>query len=315
MGKTDASWWAWLIEYEKKLGLVETDHAPDRALAYNTQKSYRAIVKKIREVYASSLDLPLEKVTTKIIAAGINELKRTQQRNAQAMRSRLVDIFDTAIANGWIASNPVTVTDDVSVKVRRARLTWEVFKAAYDAMTLPSTRNAAALAIVTGQPREVVAGAMFADVGMVERPGASAVECWKVTRGKTGAMIAIPLDLRLDVLGLSLREVIKQCRSTHVASRYMVHNSTRRKGSRMGDPVPLDRITKDFSEAIAALKIDWGDAEPPTFHEIRSLSKRLYQLQGGVNTKDLLGHKTEQMSDLYADARGHEYKLVSLGRP
>jgi integrase len=201
----------------------------------------------------------------------------------------------------------------VKVTVKRARLTWEVFQRAYERAELPSTRNAAALALVSGQSREVVAAAMFSQVGTVERPGAQPVECWKVTRGKTGAMIAIPLELRLNVFGLSLRDVIKQCRATGVASRYMVHNSTRRKGSRMGDPVPVDRITKDFTAAIEALGIDWAGAEPPTFHEIRSLSKRLYKAQGNVDTKDLLGHKTEQMSDLYADARGAEYVLVSIG--
>lgn len=304
MGKTDSSWRAWLVEYEKKLA--------DRVLAYNTRKTYRATVKKIRELYAESLDLPLAKVTTRIIAAEVNALKKVQARNAQSMRSRLVDIFDCAIADGWIETNPVTVTDDVKVNVKRARLTWETFKLAYDRLPAGSTRNAAALALVSGQPREVIVSALFTDVGKVERPGAAAVECWKFKRGKTGAMIAIPLDLRLNVFGMSLAEVIKQCRSTRVASKFMVHNSTRRKGSKLGDPVALDRLTKDFTAAIAGLGLDWGDMEPPTFHEIRSLSKRLYGQQGGVNTKDLLGHKTEQMSDLYADARGAEYKLVSL---
>lgn len=303
-GKSDSSWRAWLVEYENKLA--------ERELASNTRKSYRASVKKIREVYADSLDLPLDRVTTKIIATGISTVKALQARNAQAMRSRLHDSFDCAIAEGWVTTNPVTVTDEVSVKVNRARLSWEVFQAACAKAELPSTRNAATLALVSGQPREVIAAAMFGDVGPLERPGAPDVECWKLTRGKTGAMIAIPLDLRLNVLGMSLRDVIKQCRATRVASKFMVHNSTRRKGSRLGDPVPVDRISKDFSAAVTALGLDWGALAPPTFHEIRSLSKRLYKAQGGVDTKDLLGHKTEQMSDLYADSRGTEFKLVTV---
>jgi hypothetical protein len=153
---------------------------------------------------------------------------------------------------------------------------------------------------------------MFTEVGNVERPGEQPVECWKVTRGKTGAMIAIPLDLRLNALGLSLREVIAQCRATKVVSKYMVHNSTRRKGSKLGDPIALNRLTRDVTAAIEALGIDWGDLNPPTLHEIRSLSKRLYKAQGGVDTKDLLGHTTDRMGDLYADARGAEYKLVKI---
>lgn len=313
-GREDNSWRAWLVEYERKLGLLPDKEPPPDAppLSKNTRRSYRSLVKKMREVYAESLDLPLGRITTRIIADGLKTVKAQHARTAQAMQSRLQHSFDSAIADGWCETNPVTVTEDVQVKVQRARLTWEVFQKAIAAAELPSTKNAALLALVGGQPREVVCAAMFEDCGPVERPGMTPVECWKVTRGKTGAMIAIPLDLRLNVLGVSLREVIKQCRSTKVVSRYMVHNSTRRKGSRLGDPVPVNRLTKDFTAAIESLRIDWGDKTPPTFHEIRSLSKRLYKQQGGVNTKDLHGHKTEQMDDLYADPRGAEYKLVGI---
>jgi hypothetical protein len=312
LGKTDNSFGAYIAEYEKKLGLVASAEHDPRTLAGNTLKSYRSIVKKIRTVFKDSLGLPIDKVTTKIIADGLKPLRKSMARTAQAMRSRLFDLFECAIADGWTTNNPVTVTDDVEVKVKRARLTWDVFKAAYDREKVPSTRNAMALALVSGQPREVIAAAMFTEVGNVERPGEQPVECWKVTRGKTGAMIAIPLDLRLNALGLSLREVIAQCRATKVVSRYMVHNSTRRKGSKLGDPIALNRLTRDVSAAIEAVGIDWGDLNPPTLHEIRSLSKRLYKAQGGVDTKDLLGHTTDRMGDLYADARGAEYKLVKI---
>lgn len=312
LGKTDSTFGAYIAEYEKKLGLVASDDHEPRALAKNTLKSYRSIVKKIRAVFKDSLGLPIDKVTTKVIADGLKPLRKSMARTAQSVRSRLFDLFECAIADGWTSTNPVTVTDDVEVKIKRARLTWDVFKAAYDREKVPSTRNAMALALVSGQPREVIAAAMFTEVGNVERPGEQPVECWKVTRGKTGAMIAIPLDLRLNALGLSLREVIAQCRATKVLSKYMVHNSTRRKGSKLGDPIAVNRLTRDVTAAIEALRIDWGDMNPPTLHEIRSLSKRLYKAQGGVDTKDLLGHTTERMGDLYADARGAEYKLVKI---
>jgi hypothetical protein len=38
---------------------------------------------------------------------------------------------------------------------------------------------------------------------------------------------------------MSLREVIAQCRSTKVVSRYMIHSSTPRRGAKLGDPVHL----------------------------------------------------------------------------
>lgn len=52
---------------------------------------------------------------------------------------------------------------------------------------------------------------------------------------------------------------------------------------------------------------------PPTFHEIRSLAKRLYLEQGGVDSKALLGHLTEKMGELYADPRGVAPIRVRLG--
>jgi integrase len=55
--------------------------------------------------------------------------------------------------------------------------------------------------------------------------------------------------------------------------------------------------------------LDWSPADPPSFHEIRSLAKRLYDAEG-VNTKDLLGHKTERMAATYADGRGYDWVTV-----
>jgi integrase len=96
---------------------------------------------------------------------------------------------------------------------------------------------------------------------------------------------------------------------TGIASRYLVHNTERGRGyGKLGAPMHPDRLSKEFTAAIDALtvelKLDWGDKEPPTFHEIRSLSKRLYDAQGGVDTVDLLGHADEKMGEVYADARG-----------
>ena len=48
----------------------------------------------------------------------------------------------------------------------------------------------------------------------------------------------------------------------------------------------------------------------PTFHEIRSLSKRLYDEQGNVDTKALLGHRTEKMGALYADPRHFDAQVA-----
>jgi hypothetical protein len=318
VGREDNSLQAWLDEYEKKLGLVRSEHhTPDVELAVNTVKTYRSQVKKIREVWNEQLPLPLPRITTRMIADGLKRLKAQYPRTAQAVRSRLMHSFDSAIADGWTTTNPVTVTDEIQVKVQRARLSWEVFKALYERLPAGRLKNACALALVSGQARETVVAGQFGQVGPVAQPGREPLECWKVTRGKTGAMIAIPLDLRLDVFALSLRDVVRQCRGTGIASRYLVHNTERGRGyGKLGAPMHPDRLSKEFTAAIDALtvelKLDWGDKEPPTFHEIRSLSKRLYDAQGGVDTVDLLGHADEKMGEVYADARGSEYRLVAI---
>ena len=63
----------------------------------------------------------------------------------------------------------------------------------------------------------------------------------------------------------------------------------------------VNLITRAFSEARKLAGIP--DEGAPTFHEIRSLSKRLYDAQGGVDTKALLGHMTDAMAKLYANSR------------
>lgn len=51
------------------------------------------------------------------------------------------------------------------------------------------------------------------------------------------------------------------------------------------------------------------DAEnKPTFHEIRSLSARLYEEEKGAEfAKKLLGHKSMVMTDKYLDSRNNSY--------
>lgn len=298
----DQSLRAWLDKFEAKLAT--------RKLATQTRRQYKSHLKRAREILADQLDLPTERVTTKHIADGLEQIA-DKPTTAAAVRSLLVDAFDSAIAAGWTQHNPVKVSEVPQVEIMRARLTWPVFQQLYASLPAGRLKNAVAVALVSGQARETVSAGEFNQVGMEAIPGGEPVECWRVKRGKTGALIAIPLDLRLDAFGMSLRDVFKQCRSTGVASRYIVHN-TRGEGP-VGRRMPRNAMSDEFTAAVLELGIDWGTRTPPTFHELRSLSKRLYEAQGGVDTIDLLGHQSDEMGELYADGRGAEYKLVSLG--
>ncbi|ENA5523494.1 tyrosine-type recombinase/integrase, partial [Escherichia albertii] len=76
-------------------------------------------------------------------------------------------------------------------------------------------------------------------------------------------------------------------------------------------PMSKDNLSDYFAKArdLAGITPPAGKT-PPTFHEQRSLSERLYRAQG-IDTKTLLGHKVQATTDRYNDTRGQEWvKLV-----
>ncbi|MBZ8693840.1 integrase [Escherichia coli] len=54
-----------------------------------------------------------------------------------------------------------------------------------------------------------------------------------------------------------------------------------------------------------------GYLTPPSFHEQRSLSERLFREQG-IDTQILLGHSNQKMTDIYNDVRGKEWKKLVI---
>lgn len=78
-----------------------------------------------------------------------------------------------------------------------------------------------------------------------------------------------------------------------------------------GEQVTANTITTNFKKARNKTDIDWGEGTPASFHEQRSLSERLYREQG-INTKDLLGHKSQRMTDKYNDDRGKNWVKVVI---
>jgi len=182
--------------------------------------------------------------------------------------------------------------------------TLEVFRNLYAATQNTWLRNAMALAILTAQRREDIALAQFKDFG---------AEGWRCIQAKTGHKLILPLDLRLDVIGLSLADVLRQCRTTGIVSRHLVHQVRPYGNSPIGAPIWKDTLSKAFHAEVLALGMDWEGRQPPTFHELRSLSERLYAAQGNVNTQSLLGHRDPRTTAIYKDTRGAEWNLVKIG--
>ena len=77
---------------------------------------------------------------------------------------------------------------------------------------------------------------------------------------------------------------------------------------RMGrDGVNKGTISRGFKNARTLSGLSWDN--PPSFHEIRSLSGRLYKDQG-VDAQSLLGYKSAETTALYIDVRGSEWISV-----
>jgi integrase len=270
------------------------------AKAANTAKSWRSLDKAIRTGLGGKACGAL----TVADCAGLIEplVKAGKARLAQAVRSRLMAVCQRGMQLGWMEVNPAEVTGDPEVTVKRGRLTLDAFRAilakAPDvAEWLP---HAMMLALVSGADRSTIAALQRADV---------ADGYLTITRTKTGARVAIPLALRLECLGVGLADLVAH--RTGVLSKHLLHHVNPWGNAPAGSKIHPDRISHAFTEARKLAGIP--DEAAPTFHEIRSLCKRLYEEQGGVDTKALLGHKTERMADLYANPRGVEPIRVRLG--
>lgn len=209
------------------------------------------------------------------------------------------DVFAEAVNYGWLDRNPASPIKAPPVRIQRKRLTldawWSILGFAIKNMP-PWVPRMLALALVTGQRRSDLVKMRFSDV-------------WDghlhIEQAKTGARLALPLALRLDVAGLTLSDVIEDCRRYAVGDEFMLR---KHDGHQLGDASLSARF--EYAREHAIPESD----HPPSLHECRSLSERLYRKQG-LNTMVLLGHKRQEMTDLYNDDRGltrGEWKTLTI---
>lgn len=292
---------AWVKKYSGMLD--KQDYAE------NTRRTYKSLSKRMVATFGAGT--PLRSITALQVSEGLERIAVAEgkARLAQAFRLFIRDSFREATVQGWIDANPVRDTKlSVTVEVKRARLSLEVYLQVYERSTRVWLRNAMDVALVSAQRRQDVVAALFTDC----HDGG----WWCEQLSEKSAdphRIFIPFDLRLNVLGKSLGDVISQCRRTGIVSKYLVHQTKAKGNSPLGSQIWIDTLSKAFSEELDALGIDWGEKAPPSYHEIRSLSERLYSAQGGVNTQELLGHKDAAMTATYHDPRGLDWVRISLG--
>lgn len=277
----------------------------DKIAARDIQPETIAISKRRLTLAGEALGhLQMQAVTTRHIATYLGTLATTP-RTQQGTRSLLLDLFREAMAAGWCQANPVAATRSPRVATQRGRLSLEAFRAihAWSAANQPAwATRAIELAIVTAQRRGDIAAMRFAAI---------ADGHLRIEQQKSGGAtkIAIPLPLHLDALGWTVGDIIARCRDA-ILSRYLVHHSTPAGRAKPGDKIRDMTLGQAFAEARDAVGVSVAGKTPPTFHEIRSLSARLYAEQGNVDVQALLGHKSASMTSIYRDVRGDEWIKV-----
>lgn len=278
---------AWCERYEIILA--------ERNLAPGTLASYRQRLKHFRDSHGASM---IRRLSTRDVAEFLLPW-RSRSRMAQAMRALLLDLFREAVAAGWTDSNPVEPTRAPRHEVSRARLTLADYLAIHRAAAgmPPWVQQSMELALVTGQRR--------ADLAKLGPRNVREGKLW-ISQEKTGAKVCIPLVLKLEAIGLSLAEVIERCRDAVIAPSFL-HHSRHVGRAKPGDAIRGHTLSAFFAEARDLSGIRWEDGKtPPSFHELRSLSARLYTEQG-INAQALLGHKSADMTAIYRDTRGAEW--------
>jgi integrase len=264
-------------------------------------------------------------------------VKLKKNRMAQSVRSTYIDIYKIAIGHGIdnMKVNIASMTINPDADVQRERLTSEIFKKVIKGYTYLPHKYSALLALVTGQrrtdlclmrkskgkdwderykayrrnPNHFLEGEYASFANLVQYAPYSFVDGSElcVFQMKTGNLLKIPLNLKLDLIGLSVGDVINKA-NLFKFSPFILHHTIARAKNKVGAPLHNDTVSRKFADSLKKTKVEFI-LNPPTFHELRSLSEREYREQG-INTTKLLGHKREEMTDVYNDSRGCDWTKV-----
>lgn len=234
----------------------------------------------------------LERLTPRDISEWLDRWK-DKKRMRQAMLSTAKVVLGAAIGKGWISSNPAGELTTPAPNTLRSRLVLEDFVKIHSQAEAP-LKMAMELAIMTCARR--------GNILRIERKDISDGHL-HIEHDKGGLKVRYPMGLYLPPVGWTLGDVIGRCR-TSTLSRYLIHHTQHAGQAKPGDKWRDKSIEQMFRNAREAAGI-LGD-NPPTFHEIRSLAIRLWDVEG-VDAKRMAGHKTDQSSALYKDPRGAEW--------
>lgn len=291
---------AFLNSYRK----IQQERYENGEIKLNTLKQKASPLRVFDERFGTR---PLDAITVKDVVSVLEDYKaKGHNRMGQIFRKVLIDVFREAQQTGDVplGFNPAESAKKPQVRISRQRLTFDEWMMIYNAAEKDGyfLQRGMLLALMTGQRLSDICKMKFSDI----RDGYLHVE-----QQKTGTRIAIPLALRYDKLNLTLDDVVSSCRDC-VLSPWLLHHHHAKGTAKRGGMVKPATLTVAFKKARDSVDYNWrANGTPPSFHEQRSLSERLFREQG-IDTKILLGHSNQKMTDIYNDARGKEWKKLVI---
>lgn len=225
----------WLLIYE---GLLQ-----QRGYNPQTLKNRRSNLVHVRRLWGQQT---LREIRPRHISDALQPMLPAQASTARRICDELRDIFLEAVANDWCDVNPVLNMRKPQGKVKRKRLSLETWSGMRD---LAQTHRQGwvlpmlLLALVTAQRRADLGKMRFDDVW----DNHLHIEQQKKAGKDYGARVALPLTLRLDVVGLTLGEVIDTCRTYAPAGPTLLRKSD-------GKAIELSSLSTRFNELIRAVE-------------------------------------------------------------
>lgn len=280
----------------------------ERGYKPQTIKNRTANLAHVRRLWGQR---PVTAIKPHEVATAIKTFGPERSSTAGRVLAELRDAYTEAVANGWAETNPAAHVRPPRHKIKRARLTWDTWRAMRELSQASPQRwveSMLLLALVTGQRRADLAKVRFDDV----IDGHLRIEQQKQAGKGYGARVEIPLSLRLDAIGMTVGDVIEHCRQSAKEGKTLL----RKAG---GGEIEQSSLSARFHDHIVSVLGPAAHAphEWPSLHEVRSLSARLYHAQG-VDVQTLLGHKHAEMTAVYRDDRGlsrNEWKRVTQAKP
>lgn len=277
----------WLTKYEK----IVHNRLTRGEITRKTMGDYERLISFCYENWHGR---GLLSISVAEVTQAIHEKAITTPHSARRLRINLSNLFIEAQREGVVplGHNPALVSRYPTTSVKTERLSlneWQLIFRCAKYRAPEYFQNSMLLALVTAQRPSDLVKMHTDDI---------ANDHLHITQHKTGEKIALPLSLKLHAISTTLREVIETC----TGQGFLLQHEN-------GNCVNTWSISRWFK--ICREQCGLTAETAPPFREQRSLSERLYRLQG-VDTRTLLGHKYQRMTDGYNDLRGKEHRRLII---